>query len=74
MLSLVRWVWVMLAAIVGCASGFFVTAWIGLSMSVTSECDGVCFEELDNVVYAAFAVACVAGAASAYWAWRLSGR
>ena len=62
------------AALFGFATGFMATLFIGISQSVDSDCDGVCFSALPTVALAAYGVGVVCAVASAFGAYRFIAR
>lgn len=65
-----RRVWIALAALIAFVASFAGTLIIGISQSVESDCDGVCFSELPAIGLAAYAVGVVSAIVAALAAWR----
>jgi hypothetical protein len=59
------------AACIGFAAAFVIAFEIGLSRTSSAECDGVCFDKLDEVGLVAIGVGALCAIAAAIAAWRL---
>ncbi len=49
-------VWIALAALLGLGAGFVITFLIGINVTGSAECDGMCFDKWDEVSYIAYAI------------------
>jgi len=64
-------VWIALAALLGFVIGAVVTFAIGVSETVSAECDGPCFSKWDEVTYISYAIGAVVAVAFGLIARRL---
>ncbi|MET1083498.1 MAG: hypothetical protein ABWY12_10690 [Burkholderiales bacterium] len=64
-----RRVWILLAALVGLATGFVAAFLIGIEATVSSECDGPCFDRWDEVILIACGVGALCAVVFACAAW-----
>jgi hypothetical protein len=62
----VRRVWTGIAAVAGFVLGSVATLFIGIGLTVGSECDGPCFDQWDDVVVAAVVVGVLVGVLAAF--------
>jgi hypothetical protein len=61
----VRHVLVALGALVGFAFGFIVTFLVGINVTASPECDGMCFDKWDEVTYVGYGIGAVSAIGSA---------